>query len=324
MNRTGRWRSGVTLIQTLVVLAIIGLLFAIVLPAVQMVRGSSRQAQCTSRLKEIGVALSLYQSSHRCFPAAVLADKVNPFNGQAHAGTGYSAFSRLLPYLERSDVYGAVNFDFWPGRDNFLAKQIPVAAFKCPADGGKRQRERGTINYRVNLGTDGGTFHDGLGAFRKVHCLRPADFRKGLSHTVGVSERVTGGFDPDRYRPPRDYLLHADGDPRPDTALPMPAEVVLPVCRRQSRTPGQPFHPTAGVSWLGIGYQNTWYNHLATPNAEGADCDPVNGIGINVWFGSFAARSFHGVVNTLRMDGSLTGVSAAVDAAVWRKLGQRE
>src|SRR5262245_58781466 len=61
-------RRGFTLIELLVVIAIIAILIALLLPAVQAAREAARRAQCVNNLKQIGLALHNYHSSHETFP----------------------------------------------------------------------------------------------------------------------------------------------------------------------------------------------------------------------------------------------------------------
>lgn len=69
-SRSGAVSAAFTLIELLTVIAIIGILAAIILPTVGMVRRSARAAQCTSNLRQIGIAMNLYADEHKNkFPA---------------------------------------------------------------------------------------------------------------------------------------------------------------------------------------------------------------------------------------------------------------
>ncbi len=64
-------RPAFTLVEVLVVLAIVGMVAAVLLPAVQAGREASRRAQCAGRLRQVGLALVQYESLRGVFPAAL-------------------------------------------------------------------------------------------------------------------------------------------------------------------------------------------------------------------------------------------------------------
>ena len=69
--RRFRIPSGFTLIELLVVISIIGILVALLIPAVQMAREAARQTQCKNNLRNVGLALRSYESRRETFPGLV-------------------------------------------------------------------------------------------------------------------------------------------------------------------------------------------------------------------------------------------------------------
>lgn len=100
-------RSGFSLIELMVVIAIIGVLLAIALPAVQQMRQSARNTECKNKLKQIAVALQNHQSQFGYLPK----DGVN--------GWGYAV--NLLAQVEQAPLYQQIN----PGQTT-LAPGAPV------------------------------------------------------------------------------------------------------------------------------------------------------------------------------------------------------
>jgi len=134
-----RIRRGFTLIELLVVIAIIAVLIALLLPAVQAAREAARRAQCTNNLKQIGLALHNYHQGVGTFPPgkAQSASAV-PYTGYA-GWTDWGPQALMLPYIEQSPIYNAINFNFcggysYGGYCNITANNKLIASYMCPSD----------------------------------------------------------------------------------------------------------------------------------------------------------------------------------------------
>jgi len=127
---------GFTLIELLVVIAIIAVLIALLLPAVQAAREAARRAQCVNNLKQIGLALHNYHSTHDSFPLG--ASQYIPTN--AFHWDNWSAQALLLINLEQAAIYNAANFMTGTNNGsnfniNSTVTQSRLAFFMCPSDG---------------------------------------------------------------------------------------------------------------------------------------------------------------------------------------------
>src|SRR5215470_18419273 len=101
-------RRGYTLIELLCVIAVVGLLACLLLPAVQGAREAARRAQCVNNLKQIGLALHNYHDLCGTFPMGAGGGLFDPPR-QSHAGKNLGALVAILPYLEQAPLYNAFN-----------------------------------------------------------------------------------------------------------------------------------------------------------------------------------------------------------------------
>ena len=182
-------RPGFTLVELLVVVAIIGMLVGLLLPAVNAGREAGRRIRCLNNLKQYGIALYAYHNDFGTFPVG---------NVPNH-GWGFQA--RLLPYLEAMDVYKLCNFSYPGTCDQAITAQGPgmdpdpkiLPHDQCPDDPntGKVYTQSppisyGCTNYLGVMGTSS-TASDGI-----LLCGPPvnlAQITDGASHTIIMGER---------------------------------------------------------------------------------------------------------------------------------------
>jgi prepilin-type N-terminal cleavage/methylation domain-containing protein/prepilin-type processing-associated H-X9-DG protein len=131
-----RTRPGLTLIEVLVVIAIIGALIALLLPAVQQVRTAAARVQCANNLHQLGLALHMYNDTNGAFPPALVTSGANVQDAYA------TGFTYLLPFLEQDATYRTYHFDDpWYLPSNYQAVGTSVKVFYCPAN-----REQGGLD----------------------------------------------------------------------------------------------------------------------------------------------------------------------------------
>jgi prepilin-type N-terminal cleavage/methylation domain-containing protein/prepilin-type processing-associated H-X9-DG protein len=115
-----RKRPAFTLVELLVVIAIIGILVALLLPAIQAAREAARRTQCTNNVKQLGLAAHNYMSSKRdILPPGMFQDNKLPFQGE-------TLFVSFLPYLEEQAT--ADRWDYNDRRQNSCPGLAPPCA----------------------------------------------------------------------------------------------------------------------------------------------------------------------------------------------------
>lgn len=317
-----RRRSAFTLIEILVVLALIGLLVALIIPAVQGARESARRAQCLNNLKQIGVAMANHESHFGAFPSGGMGDP----GDETVSSRVLSAQLQLLPYLEQEALYQSLNLEQLQrpseGPINETAVQTVVGVFLCPSDPSGASPGN---SYRACVGA---MLHDvesegrpGGGVFSLIRAKRVSEITDGLSQTVGFSERLRGSARDHRFDPKRDFWysgIAASGRvPTLDGGM--------DACSALRSAPPEHW-PLNGRWWSDGRFADALYNHVAPPNGLHPDCSMSNPFGTpgDMATGVMSARSSHpGGVHVLLMDGSTRFVRDQVDLALWRAMATR-
>lgn len=191
--KRGRRRMGFSLIELLVVMALITSLIAFLLPTIQQVREAARRLQCRNNLKQLGLALHTYEGTHGCLPfSSAVATAVGN-------ETGWAWGTMLLPYLDQAPLYHRM------APDGSNAPNVPdgnttvvLPVYLCPSDSSENwNRQKGghaKSNYVSMFGSNKDLSDLGNGMFYYNSSTRHRDITDGMSNTIAIGERSWDGL----------------------------------------------------------------------------------------------------------------------------------
>ena len=204
-----RRRAGITLVEVVVVTAVVAVAAMLTLPAIRAAQIFSRRAQCANNLKQIGLSCHNYESAFGSLP-------MSRVEGEGH-GVGQSQFVALLPFLELAPVFNAYNFHLEPwASENDTVTRTRINVYLCPDNRGDLEvREAKSVatldghglagsntfapvHYGANWGggheTTGTDFAEKIGTYKGmiVPVLTEEGKKAGVDRNINFSD-VTDG-----------------------------------------------------------------------------------------------------------------------------------
>lgn len=313
-------RFGISLIEVLVSIAIIGMLIAVVFPAIQSARATSRRLQCMNNQRQLLLGVTSYHDTFNTFPMYTTGNFTL-------VGGSDTALTSIFPFV------GLAKKD-----DLISSKVVRLSLLECPSDS-ELSIVATPVSYCVNssAGRNSGSLLKGPFDGDNIRAVvKAGDISDGMSNTAGISESIAArslgtsneaSRNPVRYR----WLVvvptvssAAMADPLASASLAerqAQTELSINDCISGNRDfVSLPF-PALG-QWGVIG-GTLPYSHWLTPNSP--YCFPSGSAPDLPFIGSKwqAASEHRGGVNVGFMDGHVRFVSDTINLSVWRAIGTR-
>ncbi|MBI3822095.1 MAG: DUF1559 domain-containing protein [Planctomycetes bacterium] len=301
MRSRSSQRSGFTLIEVLVVGAIVAVVLGLIVVAVVKVRGAMANAQCSHNLKEIGIACHATHQQHKRMPPAF---GFYPTNNVYDGSTGLgNLFFHLLPYLQHHGLYQQARFkSATTPQQNFLiyttrnVHQVQVPVYNCPSDGTLMPgidpvKQYAPSSYAANYLVFGNVDKNFISKDAQGQPKLGASFPDGMSQTVLLGEKYASAWISAANNQGWSYeggchwaYFHADCH-HPFFAYYEPA-------------------PASSYAWMDPKAIGPDSRFQVQPKAAGG-CNPC------------LAATAHNAMNVCMADGSVRSLAASIDPAVW-------
>ncbi|MCA9142898.1 MAG: DUF1559 domain-containing protein [Planctomycetaceae bacterium] len=318
------------MVELLVVIAIVGILVALLLPAVQSAREAARKLECSSHLRQIGLALHNYADVNRNYPPSFIFS----LRGS------WSVHGRLLPYLEQGNAYDQIHFDLeWYDPINLATgvQQLDVPIYRCPSDpnsdrlfdAGPGEGLARPVCYGFNFGSwfvyNPRTKQYGDGCFHPNASLGPHSVTDGLSNTLCAAD--VKSFQPCFFN-----------TANPGIDAPSSASEIAAFAGGAQFELGRDLNDNGGHGeWCDGPVHDSGFTTVFPPNypvlythSDGRTYDVdfnsrEEGSSLTEpTYAAITSRSYHsGIVNAVLLDGSVRAIAETISADAWRAMGTR-
>jgi prepilin-type processing-associated H-X9-DG protein len=293
-----RTRPAVNLIELIVLIAILGILLGLLLPAIQKVRAAANRMSSANNLKQLALACHNYHDTYNHFPPGVDANH-------------FSAAARLLPFIEQEALYKSIDFDkAVDDKANAEARKTRIKTFLDPRDPlDTVNDDYGPTNYLFNAGSKA-SLKDNDGIFFEDSQITFADITDGTSLTVMIGETLRGDGQKKATDVRRQYVALAGKDR---------ARKLTGDSGVKEWQAGKGIKGDRCASWMDGRFLQGTFTGTRKMNDPRPDVSADAGLG-----GLSALRTENGGgPNVAFCDGSVRVIKATVEVKVWRLLTAR-
>ncbi len=322
-------RYAFTLVELLVVIAVIGVLIGMLLPSVQMVREAARRSACANNLRQLGLAIQNHHSSYDALPASMILPNGTLLTTNNGA---WSIHGRLLPFLDQGIAQDRVDLTVaWDAQLTSGVPTLRVAVFQCPSEAHDQVRTKNgqpfvyPQNYGFNMGTwlvhDPLNSRKGDGPFYVNSELTMSKIKDGTSSTLCAAEvkaftsYIRNTVDPGSTPPNSPSAFQGlAGQLKLGTSLNQnTGHTEWPDARVHHSGITTTFPPNTFVPY---DYDGTTYDIDFNSIQEGKSLTQPT-------YAAVTVRSYHagGLVNAVMLDGSVHSIKDTIQMSVWRALG---
>jgi competence protein ComGC len=327
-------RSAYTLVDMLIVIAIMGILISLLLPAVQAAREAARRRKCANHLAQLALAVAHYESVHATLPPGTI-DAKGPIASRA-VGYHMNWISQILPYLEESNLHHAIDFSLSAyDPQNSDVRKVALPILTCPTASGAGTRGIGESHYAgCHHDVESPIDADNHGAFFLNSFVGYDDIADGRAQTIFLGEKFPAPGGTGRinigdlgWLSGTRAVLRNTGTPINATSRPGgPLEQMLPVGAIEPQPkPDPPRAITLGMPANDAGqdgpspWEKSWNQPDLTEYQPGI---VPSGVTPALVVGGFESAHPLGAQFTFG-DGSVRYLSEEIDGIVYRRLGHR-